>query len=169
MVTKPGRNVQGDDLAAFLTNVSVGEGSRGQGIGKALLEEAIEKAKSSWGTARIFAFVDSDNEVGNMACAPHRERGSINDFHEFIWPLGPTWDKTMLLSAAAGWWLPGTRKVSPGVYGRREIALAAIIQICMHHPHVQEEWTLKCFISDVAQCPTSVDPTANCMHIRWQI
>ncbi|KAK9821059.1 hypothetical protein WJX74_007087 [Apatococcus lobatus] len=52
-----------DDLAAFMTNVSVGEDSRGQGIGKALLEESILKAKTSWGTSRIFAFVDSDNEA----------------------------------------------------------------------------------------------------------
>ena len=55
--------LQGDDLAAFMTNVSVGGDSRGQGIGKALLEESILKAKISWGTSRIFAFVDSDNEV----------------------------------------------------------------------------------------------------------
>lgn len=55
--------LQGDDLAAFMTNVSVGGDSRGQGIGKALLEESILKAKTSWGTSRIFAFVDSDNEV----------------------------------------------------------------------------------------------------------
>ena len=41
-----------------MTNVSVGEDSRGQGIGKALLEESIQKAKASWGAARIFAFVD---------------------------------------------------------------------------------------------------------------
>ena len=62
--------VQGDDLAAFMTNVSVGEDSRGQGIGKALLEQSIQKAKSSWGAARIFAFVDSDNEVGPVAGSP---------------------------------------------------------------------------------------------------
>ncbi|KAK9857997.1 hypothetical protein WJX84_005609, partial [Apatococcus fuscideae] len=54
---------EGDDLAAFMTNVSVGEDSRGQGIGKALLEQSIEKAKTSWSATRIFAFVDSDNEV----------------------------------------------------------------------------------------------------------
>ena len=62
--------LQGDDLAAFMTNVSVGEDSRGQGIGKALLEQSIEKAKTSWSAARIFAFVDSDNEVCTPVASP---------------------------------------------------------------------------------------------------
>lgn len=68
-------------LRLFVNALFVAEGHRGQGVGSALLAEAVRRATSElfvytdlrgWYEARGFAFVERDAESGSvlLRCAP---------------------------------------------------------------------------------------------------
>jgi ribosomal protein S18 acetylase RimI-like enzyme len=49
---------------AYILNVVVEEESRGQGIGKALMFEAMSRAVHMWGAKTLYTHVEATNEVG---------------------------------------------------------------------------------------------------------
>ena len=54
----------GDAAGCYLLNVVVEEESRGQGLGKALMKAAVQRAVQQWGAERLYTHVEATNEVG---------------------------------------------------------------------------------------------------------
>ena len=57
--------IPADDLrGAYLVNVVVREDSRGRGLGKMLMREAMRRSIDLWGAEHLYTHVEADNEVG---------------------------------------------------------------------------------------------------------
>jgi len=54
---------EGDAAGCYLLNVVVEEESRGQGLGKALMKVAVQRAVEQWGAERLYTHVEATNEV----------------------------------------------------------------------------------------------------------
>lgn len=57
-----------DPAGCYILNVVVHEDRRGQGIGKALMREAMARATGPWDAQHLYTHVEADNEVGALRC-----------------------------------------------------------------------------------------------------
>lgn len=55
---------EGDAAGCYLLNVVVAEEHRGLGVGKQVMQAAINRAVRHWGAERLYTHVEADNEVG---------------------------------------------------------------------------------------------------------
>mmetsp|Transcript_26516 Transcript_26516/g.71692 ORF Transcript_26516/g.71692 Transcript_26516/m.71692 type:complete len:242 (+) Transcript_26516:76-801(+) len=87
-----------DEKGAYILNVVVDEDSRGQGVGKALMREAMNRAVNVWQAENLYTHVEADNEVAlhlYLACG-FEEHSSSSKFDSSV-SLG----KLILLKAGA--------------------------------------------------------------------
>jgi len=55
---------EGEAAGCYLLNVVVAEEYRGLGVGKQVMQAAINRAVRHWGAQRLYTHVEADNEVG---------------------------------------------------------------------------------------------------------
>lgn len=60
---RPSGVPESDDQGCYLLNVVVAPQLRGQGVGKALMREAMRRAAAHWAAQRLYTHVQADNEV----------------------------------------------------------------------------------------------------------
>ncbi|KAF5836974.1 acyl-CoA N-acyltransferase [Dunaliella salina] len=87
-----------DEKGAYILNVVVEEDSRGQGVGKALMREAMSRAVKIWQAENLYTHVEADNEVAlhlYLTCG-FKEQSSSSRFDSSV-SLG----KLLLLKAGA--------------------------------------------------------------------